>query len=375
MAAAVEEVAGPSLCDGIVLVPDGLERPLARCRLLRAAHPIPDQRGAAATREILAFAARPDPADLLLVLLSGGASSLLCGPVDGVALADVAAAVRVLLGSGASIDELNTVRKHLAAATGGRLARAARAGRVEVLVLSDVIGDRLDVIASGPFAPDPSGFADALSVVERRDPQRQVPRAVRAHLEAGVRGEREETPGADEPCFASVRHTLIASNATAIRAACAAADARGWRGVAATGALCGEARRVAPRLVALADASRAERPLCLVAGGETVVTVTGSGRGGRNQELALAAALAIAGRADVALLAAGTDGADGTTDAAGAFADGGTVARGARAGSDASAALADNDAHGFFAREGGLVRTGPTGTNVADLAFVLRDPR
>jgi glycerate-2-kinase len=265
------------------------------------------------------------------------------------------------------------VRKHLAAATGGRLARAARAGRIEVLAISDVVGDRLDVIASGPFAPDPTRHADALAVLAQRDRGGRVPNAVRAHLEAGARGDREETPKPGDPAFARTRHTLIASNRTAVTAACAAATDRGWRAIAVEEALAGEARHAGERLVARGDGGDADRPLCLVAGGETVVTVRGPGRGGRSQELALAAALAIAGRADVSVLAAGTDGADGPTDAAGAFADGGTVARAQRLGVDAAAALAANDSHGFFCREGGVVRTGPTGTNVADLALLLRE--
>jgi glycerate 2-kinase len=228
------------------------------------------------------------------------------------------------------------------------------------------------VIASGPLAPDPTRYADALAVLARRDPDRRVPRAVRAHLEAGARGAREENPGPGDPVFARTRHTLVASNRTAVAAACDAAAAQGWRAVEMSDALTGEAREAARRLVALADAIGVRPPLCLVAGGETVVHVRGRGRGGRSQELALAAALAIDGRADLALLAAGTDGADGPTDAAGAFADGGTIARGARAGADAAAALADNDSYRFFCREGGVIRTGPTGTNVADLALVLR---
>jgi len=243
-----------------------------------------------------------------------------------------------------------------------------------VLAISDVVGDRLDVIASGPFAPDPTRFADALAVLARRDPTQRVPGAVRAYLEAGARGEREETPKPGDPAFARISHTLMASNATAVTAARDAATAHGWLAVTATDALSGEAREAGRRLVALADACRGDGALCLVAGGETVVTVNGAGRGGRSQELALAAALAIDGRDDVAVLAAGTDGADGPTDAAGAFADGGTVARGRRAGLDAAAALADNDSHGFFSREGGAIRTGMTGTNAADLALVLRDP-
>jgi hydroxypyruvate reductase len=375
LAAAAETVLGARIAAGLALVPENCERALAHCELRIGAHPIPDERGAAATREILAFAARPGPNDVLLVLLSGGGSSLLCAPAPGIALADVAATVRLLLAGGASIDELNTVRKHLSAATGGRLARAAAsAGRIEVLAISDVVGDRIDVIASGPFAPDPTRYGDALAVLARRDPEQRAPREVRAHLAAGARGEREETPKPGDPVFARAHHALIASNATALAAARDAAAARGWRAVAATSALAGEARDAARRLVALGDACHADGPLCLVAGGETVVTVKGAGHGGRSQELALAAALAIEGRSDVAVLAAGTDGADGPTDAAGAYADGGTVARGRRAGVDASAALADNDSHGFFCREGGAIRTGMTGTNAADLALVLRDP-
>jgi glycerate-2-kinase len=372
MAAAAEQIAGERIAAGFVLVPDGGERPLARCALHRASHPIPDQRGAAATLEMLDWVARWGAEDVLLVLLSGGGSSLLCAPAAGLTLADTAETSRVLLAAGASIDELNCVRKHISAATGGRLARAASARRIEVLAISDVAGDRLDVIASGPFAPDATRYADALTVLARRDPEQRVPRAVREHLEAGARGEREESPAAGDRVFARTRHTIVASNRTAVDAACEAASALGWRAQAAPEALAGEAREAGPRLVALADASRAEPPLCLVAGGETVVHVRGRGRGGRSQELALAAALAIEGRPDVSLLAAGTDGADGPTDAAGAFADGGTLARGRSAGADAAAALADNDAHGFFCREGGVLRTGPTGTNVADLALVLR---
>jgi hydroxypyruvate reductase len=374
LAAAAEEMLGARIAEGFVLVTDGCERPLARCALRSGAHPIPDERGAAATLEILAFAARPGPDDLLLVLLSGGGSSLLCAPASGLALADVAATVQVLLAAGASIDELNTVRKHLSAATGGRLARAARADRTEVLAISDVIGDRLDVIASGPFAADPSTFAAALAVLARRDAERRIPDPVRAHLQAGARGEREETPKPGDPVLARVRHTVIASNATAVAAAGEAALARGWHTATSPGWLSGEARAAAPRLIALADAASGDRTSCRIAGGETVVTVRGAGRGGRSQELALAAALAIEGRSDVAVLAAGTDGADGPTDAAGAFADGSTVARGRSAGVDAAAALANNDSHGFFSCERGVIRTGPTGTNVADLALVLRDP-
>ncbi|HVH16825.1 MAG TPA: glycerate-2-kinase family protein, partial [Myxococcota bacterium] len=232
LAAAAEKIAGERITAGIALVPDGAERALARCELLVAAHPVSDERGAAATRAILAFVSQPGPDDVLVVLLSGGGSSLLCAPAPDLALADFAQTVRVLLAAGASIDELNTVRKHLAAATGGRLARAARAGRIEALVISDVMGDRLDVIASGPFTPDPTRYADAIAVLARHDLERRIPAAVRAHLEAGARGEREETPKPGDPAFQRAHHTLIASNATACEAARDAAFARGWLAVA-----------------------------------------------------------------------------------------------------------------------------------------------
>ena len=373
MASAAEATLGESWADGFVLVPDGGERALARGTLRVARHPLPDARGAIASREILDWLARLPADATLLALLSGGGSSLLCAPAEGLSLPDVAATVDGLLRGGASIDELNTVRKHLSAATGGRLAVAAAAQRIEVLVISDVTSNRCDVIASGPFAPDPTSFADARAVLDLRDPERAAPAAVRDHLAAGARGERAETPDASDAAFGRVRHTIVARNEDAVRAASAAADARGWRSVALPRELAGEAREAAVALVARADAEAGATPVCLVAGGETVVTVRGAGRGGRSQELALAAALSIEGRRDVALLAAGTDGADGPTDAAGAYVDGGTVARGRAAGVSAAEALADNDSHGFFAQEGGVLRTGPTGTNVADLAFVFRD--
>jgi glycerate-2-kinase len=265
------------------------------------------------------------------------------------------------------------VRKHLSAVAGGRLALRSACRRIEVLAISDVPGDRWDVIGSGPFAPDPTSFADALAVLERRGVRDSVPRAVLAHLEAGARGARAETPAPGDPALARVRSTLLASNRTAALAAVRAALRRGWRAPLLAGALRGEARCAGRRLAALARALRAPGPLCLIAGGETAVRVRGPGRGGRSQELALAAALALAGAPGITLLAAGTDGSDGPTDAAGAFADGASVARGRARGRDPEADLAANDSYGFFDAEGGLLRIGPTRTNVMDLALVLVD--
>lgn len=413
MAAAFEAAAGDALAWGLAITKEGHGREapsgLGRFALREGAHPVPDGRCEAAAREVLERVARAPAPDALVVLLSGGTSSLWACPLPGLALEDVAAATRALLAAGAPIEELNAVRKHLCELAGGRLAAASASPRVHVLVISDVLGDRLEVIASGPCAPDPTTYADALEILRRRVPVRAgEPPAldrVRAHLEAGARGERPESPGPEHPAFAGgrVRHAVLASNATALEAAAAAARRAGYAPRIATRALRGEARVAGRRLAGLgraaalgmagAGAARAsdgaappapptpEPPerVCLLAGGETTVTVRGDGRGGRSQELALAAALALAEAPDpppgrVGLLAAGTDGTDGPTDAAGAFADAGSVARGRRRGVDARQALARNDAYTFFAAEGGLLRTGPTGTNVMDLVLVAVEP-
>jgi glycerate-2-kinase len=230
----------------------------------------------------------------------------------------------------------------------------------------------LDVIGSGPLAADPTTYRDALDSILRIGGK--FPERVRAHLEAGARGEFDDTPSAGAAVFDRVRSTVLASNATAIEAACLAAEERGMHALALPACLGGEARIAGRRLAALGTAMVSSRPVCAIAGGETAVVVRGSGRGGRNQELALSAAVELAGNRKVAVLAAGTDGIDGPTDAAGAYADGETLARGNELGVDARAALTDNDSHSFFDREGGILRTGPTGTNVMDLAFLYVDP-
>jgi hydroxypyruvate reductase len=286
-------------------------------------------------------------------------------------LSDLARTTRALLACGADIQQLNCVRKHLSDFAGGRLARAAGAGRVEVLVVSDVPGDALDTIGSGPCAPDPTTFADALEVIDRGGIRKRVPASVLAHLAAGASGALAETPKPDDPVFERVQHTIVARNKDAREAAEAEARCHGLEPVALGECLAGEAREQALRLVERARDLGHGGARCLVAGGETTVTLRGGGRGGRNQELALAAALALARHPDaqITLLAAGTDGSDGPTDAAGACVDPGSVARGAARGVDARAALEANDSYTFFEREGGLVVTGPTGTNVMDLVL------
>ena len=370
MAAGVEAVAVDRIAAGLAVTKDGHGRALSRVALRESSHPVPDARCEAAARELLAMAASADPDDVLLVLLSGGASSLLACPQPGLTLDEVARTTAALLAAGADIRELNSVRKHLVEVAGGRLARAATARRIEVLIVSDVLGDALDVIASGPCTPDPSTFADALAVLEAHALRERVPPRVLAHLEAGVRGARAESPKPGDPGFARVHATIVASLGDALRAAGAAARAQQLHPVVVSAMLHGEARIAGRRLAALARSlAPARAPTCLLAGGETTVTVRGAGVGGRSQELALAAAIELAGCDDAVLLAAGTDGSDGPTDAAGAFADGGSVARAASRGAEAARALADNDAYAFFAAEGGLIRTGPTGTNVMDLVL------
>ncbi len=375
MAAALESLAGDRIAGGLAVTADGHGAPLSRVALREAGHPLPDARGERAAREALALVAEAPRDDVLVVLLSGGASALLPAPAPGLQLEDLVGATRALLRGGADIEETNAVRKHLSGVAGGRLAERAACERVVVLALSDVPGDRIDVIGSGPFAPDPTTYADALAAVDARGLRGELPERALRHLEAGARGERPETPKPGAPALARVETALVATNRTACDAAVSAAARAGLDASVLEEPLAGEAREAGAALAARALSFAPARTACLVAGGETAVTVRGHGRGGRSQELALAAALALDGGRRVALLAAGTDGTDGPTDAAGAYADGGTVSRGRAAGVDARSALDDNDAYGFFAREGGLLVTGPTRTNVMDLALLRVEPR
>jgi glycerate-2-kinase len=372
MALRVEDLAAERIAAGLVITKDGHALDLRVLPVREAGHPVPDARGEAAARAALALAASASSGDCLLVLLSGGTSALTSCPAPGLDLGDLAATTRVLLACGADIHEMNAVRKHLSCFAGGQLARAARAGRIEVLAVSDVPGDALDVIGSGPCAPDPTTHADALAVLRRHGIEQAVPAGVLERLRQGASGSIPDTPSPGDPLFDRVRHTIVARNADARGAAVAEAVARGLEAVDLGEVLAGEAREQAAQLVARVRSTPGGRPRCFVAGGETTVTLRGPGQGGRNQEFALAAALALdeTGDEGITLLAAGSDGSDGPTSAAGAFADAGSVARGARAGIDAKAALAANDSWGFFAREGGHLTTGPTGTNVMDLVLI-----
>jgi glycerate 2-kinase len=380
MARAAEEALGDRLAGGIA-VSTASEGSLATVRLLTASHPVPDARGLAAAAEVEALARGLGRDDLLLVLLSGGASALLPSPAEGVSLEDKARTTALLLRAGATIHELNAVRKHLSRLKGGGLARAAVPTRVVTLVLSDVVGDDLSTIASGPTVPDPTTFAAALEALRRRGVLDDVPASVRARLEAGASGGIPETPKPGETAFRRVATRIVGSNRLSIAAAAREARRQGFRPLVLTTRLEGEAREAARVLVAVlrecVESSRpAAAPVCLLAGGETTVTVRGDGQGGRNQELAVAAAQALDGFPVAAVVASlATDGIDGASDAAGGIADDTSVTRAGAAGlAPAAAFLAASDTRNYLGPLGDLIVTGPTGTNVVDLVTLLAGP-
>lgn len=359
--------------EGAVVVPEGypatappgLPRP-ARIAVREGGHPVPTAASAAAAREALALVRGAGPDDLVVALVSGGGSALWTLLPDGVSLADVQATTRALLAAGVPIGGVNAVRKHLSRISGGRLAAAAPPARLVALVLSDVVGDDPATVASGPTVPDPTTFADALAVVDGLD----VPPAVRSFLERGARGGAEESPG--RPAAES-ETALLGSNATALRAARTEAERLGYAVAAVREGVTGEAREVGASAARDGLAAPLSRPAAWLWGGETTVTVAGAGRGGRNQEVALAAALALDGAAAPAVvLSGGTDGVDGPTDAAGGWGSPRTAGRVRAAGLDPAARLADNDAHPALDAAGALLRTGPTHTNVADIGVALR---
>jgi glycerate 2-kinase len=373
MAEAFEGLASERIHDGLVITKDGHADGFAlqRFRVLEAAHPVPDARSEAAAEAADQFVARTREDDVLVVLLSGGASSLLSAPAPGLEIADLRDANAWLLACGADIEEVNTVRKHLSRLSGGRLGAAARAERIEVLAISDVPGDRPDVIASGPFTADPTRFEDALAIVEARGTRVPISERVSDHLRAGVAGSHEETPKPGDDRLAAVRFSVIADNRQAAAAAASVLADAGAQVSLETQLLDGEARDAAVRFVNRALELPGSSPRALVAGGETTVTLRGDGMGGRNQEFALSAAVALADfDGEALLLAAGSDGSDGPTPAAGAWADDQTVVRARGHGREPLAFLEANDSFHFFEAEGGLFTTGPSGTNVMDLVLI-----
>ena len=372
MAHAAERVLGKRITAGLLNVKDGHVAKLERIELQEARHPLPDERGVAGSKRIAALAESAGADDLVLCLMSGGGSALLPLPADGITLAEKQEVTRLLLACGADIYEINTLRKHLSRIKGGQLARMAAPATVEALLLSDVIGDDLSVIGSGPTAPDASTFADAEAIMDRFGLRPRLPDAVRLRLERGARGEIAETPKPGDPLFARVRNTIVGGNRLALDRAAACAVSLGFHTLVLASTIQGETRDVARMHASIARevveyGSPIASPAAIISGGETTVTLRGEGLGGRNQEFVLAAAIDIAGLAGVVVLSAGTDGTDGPTDAAGAVADGQTLARN----SAAAPYLACNDSYNYFAPLGDLVMTGPTNTNVADVHIML----
>lgn len=359
---------------GIALTRYGHARALERIRLREASHPLPDRAGEEAAREMLSAARALGSADLLLALVSGGGSALLALPAEGITVEDLRQVTRELLACGATIQEINAVRKHLSAIQGGRLAAACRAP-VLALAISDVTGDEPTHIASGPCAPDPTTYQDALEVLERY--AIRPPRAVLEHLVAGVRGERPETPKPGDPVFARVENRVIASAQRSLEAAARVFRDAGIAAAILSDSVSGEAREAAKVMAAIARQVRVRGepfrpPVALISGGECTVTLRAKGgRGGRCSEFLLSLAVELGGLPGVHAIAADTDGLDGTEENAGALLSPDTLARAAAQGADARRLLAANDSYGFFAALGDLVVTGPTGTNVNDYRAIL----
>jgi hydroxypyruvate reductase len=375
MAQALEHILGSRLEGGFIVVKTGPGTPAKRIRIVEAAHPIPDVAGLLATKRLRTLIQGLPPRDLLFVLLSGGASSLLPAPVPGVTLADKQRTTRLLLRGGATIHEMNAVRKHLSLLKGGGLAVSTSA-TIVTLILSDVIGDDLGTIGSGPTAPDSTTFADAIGVLRKYDLWPTVPDSIRRHLLAGLQGCASETLKADSQRLLRVQHHIVGNNSDMLRAVAHSAKTAGLRTILYPTALTGEAREAAKRFVRFAKSStmgrrKLLRPTCIIAGGEPTVTVTGRGKGGRAQEFAAAAAFDLDGLSAVWLAAIGTDGTDGPTEMAGAVVSGKTLARAKTRGVDLRSALQRHDTYSAFKALGCHIHTGPTGTNVNDLYLLL----
>lgn len=376
MARSMEEILNDRIHKGIINVKYGFTDKLAFTEMIEAGHPVPDQKGIEGTKKILDFLENADEKDLIFSLISGGGSALLPQTAGNITLAEKQAITRSLLACGASIDEINAVRKHISASKGGQMARAAFPATVVNLMLSDVVGDRMDVIASGPFVPDTSTFEDVLQIFKKYD-LKNVPPAIQGHVTAGAQGQIPETPKEGDPIFDHLFNIIVGSNILALEAAKEKAEALGYKTLILSSMVEGETREVARVHSAIAKeilktGRPIEAPACIISGGETTVTIRGNGLGGRNQEFCLAAALDLIELPPrVVILSGGTDGNDGPTDAAGAVVDPITAARGRDEGMEAADFLNNNDAYHFFEKTKDLLMTGPTKTNVMDVRLVL----
>jgi len=376
MAKAVEDIIGDKLTAGIVNVKYGHTVPLNKIKINEAAHPVPDDAGLKGSQEIIELLKKTGEKDLVICLISGGGSALLPLPAGNLTLEDKQVVTKLLLECGADIHEINSIRKQISAVKGGRLAAFVYPSTLISLILSDVIGDDLDVIASGPTVPDTHTFHDCRNIIQKYKLDQRVPKSVIEYIEKGCSGEIEDTPKSDSPVFERTQNAIVGSNILAVSAAKKKAEELGYNSLVLSTFIHGETKEVAKVHAAIAKEIRSsgnplKKPACIISGGETTVTIEGKGLGGRNQEFVLAAALDIDGLNDVVILSGGTDGNDGPTDAAGAIADGTTISRANDLGLDAYKYLCENNSYNFFKPLGDLLITGPTNTNVMDLRVLL----
>nr|MDO8045996.1 glycerate kinase [Candidatus Baldrarchaeota archaeon] len=378
MAEAIEEILGDKITSGIINVLKGTEKMVKtkKIKINGATHPIPGEEGVNSTKAMLEIARKAGKDDLIIALISGGGSALMPCPADPVTLEDKKTVTNLLLKCGATINEINVVRKHLSEFKGGQLAKTAYPATLVNLIISDVVGDPLDIIASGPTVPDSSTFQDAYNVLKKYDLLNKIPENIKKRIQLGLSGKIDETPKPGDKIFRNVHNILIASNRTACVAAVKKARELGINSMLLSTYIEGEARHVGAVLAGLAKEihnydTPIKKPAVIVCGGETTVTVVGNGKGGRNQELALGSALKISGLNGIVIASVGTDGKDGTSDAAGAIVDGQTLKRAQKLGLDATKYLADNNSYMFFKKLGDAIFTGTTGTNVNDLIIIV----
>lgn len=376
MAAEIENILGDRITNGIINVKYEHTAKLRHIKLIEAGHPVPDkngQQGAAAIIDLVNNAGRND---LVLCLISGGGSALLPLPFPGLTLKDKQDTIKILLSCGAAIHEINALRKHISMIKGGRLAQAAHPASLVSLILSDVVGDNLDVIASGPTVPDSSSFDDCITIIDKYNIRKKLPKPVAKHIKNGISGMVPETPKTGDPVFEKAQNIIIGSNIEAIMAAKQKSENLGYNTIVLSSMIEGDTTHVAHVHSAIAreiiqTGNPIPSPACILSGGETTVTIKGKGLGGRNQEFALVAAMDIAGAENIVILSGGTDGTDGPTDAAGAVADTNTLSRAMAMGLNPDHFLANNDSYHFFQKLGDLLITGPTNTNVMDLRIIL----
>jgi hydroxypyruvate reductase len=378
MAQAIEEIFEDRLAKGLITTKYGHLLPLKKTKIIEAGHPIPDQKGYEGAKKIQRQLKEAGANDLVIFILSGGGSALLPFPADGIELKEKQEVTQLLLDCGADIKEINTIRKHISRMKGGWLAKWAYPSTVVGLILSDVVGDQLDAIGSGPTAPDPSTFEEAWEILKKYDLLNEIAPSIQKHLQLGKEGKVEETPKPGEAVFERVYNSLVGSNILALLAAKKEATSLGLNTLILSSSVVGETREAARFHTAIAkevifSGNPIPRPACILSGGETTVTIKGKGLGGRNQEFVLAGALEISGIEKVVLLSGGTDGTDGPTDASGAVADHTTIHRAETMGLNPKAHLENNDAYPLFQKLGDLLITGPTQTNVMDVRIILVD--